>query len=151
MGDFVKVMSDGMGETVAAQPPLVASFTARQVPPTPTGISIRHLVIWRFREDTPQDALQGAVEGYQRLPEIMPEYFEHLTTSTHDGPPPDPGSCEHFRLSVRTVVLYSTFVSAHEQEGFVADERRKSFKANYVAPHLDSGGCLVFDFIPGAS
>jgi len=109
---------------------------------------IRHLVLWRFDEDkTPDDAVTTAVNGYKMLPTALPGYFAHLETakvlSTAKG-------TNTFSLNAATVALYSTYLNAEAQAGFVNDDRRKKFKAEYVEPYLSKGGCLVFDFVPGA-
>ncbi len=141
-------------EAQSSQPVLDVEFSSTLGAMLPSGI--RHLVLWRFDPSAwagGDDPVGVAIRGYEALPAAMPEYFAHLQTARaascaarHDD---GTGGESAFAVDGHTVVLYSTFHGREQQRGFVKDERRKSFKAQFVSPFLAAGGCLVFDFTPG--
>ena len=104
--------------------------------------SIRHFVSWRFKNNTPEAAIDSAITGYEQLPHKLP-YFSHLETAKVYS------EVSHELTSPQfTVALYSTFKGIEDQYNFVDDERRKEFKKSFVQPHLTENGVLVFDFFP---
>ena len=106
---------------------------------------IRHLVIWAFAADCSTESINKAIEGYRKMPNEL-HYFSDLETGRGSIVNLGVGMDEKWSKA-NLVALYSTFLGKDQQHQFVEDDRRKAFKAKFVAPHLyDNKSVIVLDF-----
>lgn len=106
------------------------------------GECIHHLVIWKYKNDTPPEIVTENEIAYRKL-DIAHKCLQNIEIVFFNIKLPS----DSVEDSV-VCILYSTFADERSRDEFLQDSERKIFKRERVQPHLmEDAATIVVDFV----